>query len=339
MSFTKGSSDTSTQALDVLNQIDTLLASDSWVDLATVSDATYDYHLWQSLAANNGVMDFVIAIRIAQSGTGSLSFGVFEEFDGIDQVRRPGVFTDFNDDVWCWVPSHGGDWSFGGFSSADYDAFTHPAWWSLFGPELYYGVSIDCDDDSLIEYFIKTDVDFFVLGTYLHAVDTSQAIYCGMGNDLLPDSQRAPVILPIDGFGGTTTRARYHSTWETVFYDDGSGTNTNFWGTGMSGAFQMYAMRVPFNLVGEVMATGEDDRYSPTFLGPHGSPVSLMWRSQPNIYDGTDYKGVPLPLVEILTFKDLAAFDTNTSFVGMGDEIASGTDTYVYLIGNYWVKK
>lgn len=193
MSYVKGSTNTSTQATDVYNELATLLTNHAaWSFVETVTIDTYDYHVWQNLgSANAWGSDFFVIFRLPSSGTGSIVVRTAEEYDGTAKTIRRACWGT-QSGRYVWLPKDGGNFELV-YDPSDTPA--SPASFTLDDTSAQVSqLSIPCDDDSLTEYFLFVRTSSLVLATKRHLADTTTATYHGLFQPLATDVEVFPLV-------------------------------------------------------------------------------------------------------------------------------------------------
>lgn len=194
MALIKGGSQSSTQAADLLADIETALTTAGWSDLGEYTDGTYNYHGWRSSAVNSGHLDWVVVLRVQTSGAGDLSMFSGENWRSSDgKIQKPTVGRGHNTSPGVsitfesisetqhtvsrvWLERDGGDNTigppYGSYLSAA-TPLTEAWWWNLYpgdsiGNEYkpVFRGDIDVQDSTFVQWVISAHGDSLFVSTY-----------------------------------------------------------------------------------------------------------------------------------------------------------------------------
>lgn len=237
MAYLRDFTTSATQAADVYTDLAALMTASGWVQQgADITDGSFTWRVWRNPAVNSGLgKDFHVGIGIANSGTGSLLFRLFEDLVGGSRIQRPAPAENFT--LGAATPDAYGDlhhatstalfpvpWTpgTGAWASADPNADYSVAAWGQNGqtsassteqaliaaapPEMdlrsaYVAeISQQCDDSTAVEYVLHVSAKAFTIATKLVFNTVTDWLHVGAYEPLsLYDTVPVVLMNPVEG--------------------------------------------------------------------------------------------------------------------------------------------
>jgi len=215
MGYIRDFTTSATQAADVYADIASLLTAEGWTRQGMdITDPSFTWRVWRNSALNSGLgKDFHIGIGIANSGTGSLRFRLFEDLAGGSRILRPAPNNGFtlgtSPDAYGdklhdttqalfpvpWTPGSGSwassnpaaDYSVAAWGRSNQTNATagDQALVAAAPPEMdlrsiyVLEISQNCDDSTAVEYIIYVSNKAFTIGTKEVFNTTHDWLYVG----------------------------------------------------------------------------------------------------------------------------------------------------------------
>lgn len=305
MAFIKGNSSSSSQATEVLADIESLFLANGWTKLGVWAEpgGVYDWHFFESDATNNGDRDFSIGIRLQTNGAGHLVFITAEEVDVTTGTVRIHAPSDWTGTYKVKRPSDGGVWE--AVHSSDYATeLATPIWHSIVnyngnwtsGEIPPYGRQCNIEDAALVQWMLKVEADGIVIATYRTQSNGYGSACVLLGTSLLPHAPNpiwiGSLSTNLSNFG-MTTRVPVHPDFVPYMDPDPAG-NTSYdvnYAHYLQGTYTAGSTTVISGTIGAPLTS---DGLNPFSVGPSGSAMFVYARCRSRrIFDPVtgDYLG------------------------------------------------
>lgn len=357
MAFIKGNSGSSTQATEVLADIESLCLANGWTKLGVWNEpgGTFDWHFYESSGLSNGDRDFSVGIRTQTNGAGHLVFITAEEVDVLTGTVRIHAPSNWTGNYKVKRPSDGG--VFEAVHSSDYATeLATPIWHSVVGyndswvsghiPP--FGQQCNIEDAALVQWMLKVEPDGIVISTFRTQASNYGGAYVLLGTSLLPFAPNPIFIGPFSTNlvnQGMTTRMPINPDF-LPYMDPDPANNTSYdvnYGHWLQATYGPASTIVISGTVGASLLA---DGLNPFSVGPSGSAMFVYARSRnKRIFDPDtgDYLGIDSTfqyalwgwVPYIVQYNSDAAID-------IGDEVQGpGNTRYVHAGhgGALWIEK